>query len=135
MRRRKQLTCAPRLLRHAPELHVIGDFERDLVAVAQQAERQQVIGLGGAVRDLDVIGRRAGIDRREILAQRDGAVRLAIAERHVEDGVEVEAHLGEFAQRHRPDAALAHIHLDHVLPRGLHPLHFKLRDLQITLLS
>ncbi len=72
--------------------------------------------------------RRAGINSGERFAQRDGSVRLAVAERHGEKPVEIEPHLAQFAQADGAHAALAHIHLDDVLPRRLHPLHFKLFD-------
>ena len=47
--------------------------------------------------------------------------------------IQIEPHLAQFAQADRADAALAHIHLDEVLPRRLHPLHFKLFDFQESL--
>ncbi|MCK7533133.1 MAG: hypothetical protein MZV63_19895 [Marinilabiliales bacterium] len=46
-----------------------------------------------------------------MLPQRDRAVRLAVAERRVERGVEIESHRDQLAQRHRADAALAHVML------------------------
>ena len=67
----------------------------------------------------------AGIERREPLAQLDRAVRLAVAERLIEERVEIEPHLDQLAQRQRPHAALAHVVVDEVLPRRLHPFHLE----------
>jgi len=48
---------------------------------------------------------------------------LAVPERLVEKVVEIESHVDEFAQRQRCDAALAHVVVNEVFPRRLHPLH------------
>ena len=107
------------------QLHVVRLFHRDRVARVQQRQRQQVIRFGGAVGHFDVVHRGAGIQRRDALAQFEGAVGLAVPERLIEESVEVEAHADELAQRQRPDAALAHVVVDEVLPRRLHPFHGK----------
>ena len=72
----------------------------------------------------------ARIDPRQFLAERNGAVGLAVAQRRIEEEVEIEPHLTEFAQGHGADAAFAEVHLDEVLPGGLHALHFEWFDLQ-----
>src|SRR6185437_1842623 len=66
---------------------------------------------------------RAGIKRRNPFAQLDRPVRLTVAERLVEDGLQVESHRRQLAQRQRTDAALAQVEVDDVLPRRLHALH------------
>ncbi len=114
--------------RDARQLHVVRHLHRHVVARLQQRERDQVVGFGGAVGDFDLLDVGAGIDRGELLAQLDRPVRLAVAERHVEKGLEVESHLDQLAQRQRTHAALAEVVVDEVLPRRLHPLHKKRFD-------
>ncbi len=67
--------------RHAPHLHVVGQLHRDHVAGLNLAERDQVVCFRRAVGDLDLVDAGAVVERRDPLAQLDGAVRLAVAER------------------------------------------------------
>ena len=64
MRRRKAIHPGAQASGHAAVLHVVGDFEGHLVALAQQRQRQQVIGFRGAVGDFDVVRRGARVDAR-----------------------------------------------------------------------
>src|SRR5262249_22296395 len=106
--------------------------EGDLVTFAQECECEQVVRFAGAVGDFKVIDGRARVLFRELFAQRDRAVRLAVPERHIHERVEIKPRFGELNQPHRTHAALAHIDLDEVLPRRLHALHFEQRNLQLA---
>src|SRR5262249_56108796 len=82
----------------------------------------------GGVGGWEVMVGGAGMQRRYSLAQLDRAVRLAVAERDGEERLEIESHADEFPQRQRPHAALAHVVVDDVFPRRLHPLHLERFD-------
>ena len=127
-RSRNVRTVGAEAARDAGHLHVVRHLHRDLVARPQLAQRDQVVRFRRAVGHLDVIDAASGIERGQPLAQLDRAVRLAVAERLIEEFVEIESHLDQLAQRERPHAALAHVVVDEVLPRRLHPLHLELFD-------
>ena len=101
----------------------------------QERKGQKVIGFGRAVSHFDVVGRGAGINRGQAFAQRNRPIGLAVPQRRIENGFHIQAHLGQLAQADGAHAALAHIHLDDVLPRRLHPLHLEGFDFQLRLLS
>src|SRR5262245_13045375 len=123
---------APDAAGDARHLHVIGRLHRHHVARLDLTQREQVIRLRCAVGDLDLVDGRPWIERCDPFPQLDGAVRLAVSERPVEKLVEVESHLHELAQRQWTHATLAHVVVDDVLPRRLHPFHFEAFDRHVV---
>jgi hypothetical protein len=61
----------------------------------------------------------------ENLAKLQRSVGLAVAERDIKHGFEIETHRHQLAQRQRAHAALAHVVVDQIFPGRLHALHFK----------
>ena len=117
-----------------PGLHVVGRHHHHVVGRLEQAPRAAEVGFGSAVGDVDVVGRRARVHRRDGRAEWDRAVGLRVAEREAEQAVAIALLAEQFAERERVDAALREVDLDLVLPDRLHALHLEWHDLHQGLL-
>ncbi len=122
----KRTHVEPQILRDAPDLHVVGQHDDNLLAGGQQAVYRQIIGLGGAYRDEDLLGGGPLVERGDAIAQRHRAVCLRIVELRGEQRIDA---LGivieELAQAQGMNAALGKVVVDDVFPFRHHALHEK----------
>ena len=120
----------------APDLEVAGEQHRDLVARLQQTPAGDEVRFGAAGGDEHVVGRGAGVERGDALAQQVGAVGLAVAEPHLKqrDG----GGAGEAEQLldgEGVDAGLRQVEADPVLPRALPTFQLERDEPQLALLE
>ena len=111
--------------RQAAHLHVVRRHHHHVVARLDKVQERNAVGLGAAVRHLDVIGRGAAIDFGDRAPQRERAVRLRIAQRLREQRVALVVRFSHFLDAKRMHAALGDVPGHAVLPGGLEPLHRK----------
>ena len=107
-------------------LHVIRHHHGDFVAGLDQAPAGEEVRFGAAGRDEDLVGRGAGVERGDALAQEVGAVRLGVAEADVEQREGGGA--GETEQlldRERMHAGFGEVEAHPVFPGALPPFQLE----------
>ncbi len=91
---------------------------------------REVVGLGRAHGHQHVVDRGAGVQTRDVLAQRNNPVRLRIVDRRLEQRLgRSAANLEQLTERHRVHAALRQVEVDDVLPLRHHPFHHERLEL------
>ena len=112
--------------RQAPRLHVVRYHEDDFVAGLDEMPRGDVVGFRSTIGDLNVVGGRIRIERRDIRPQGYGAVRLRVAQRLGHQRVTCRVIVDELGETQRLNTALRKIEVHRVLVGGLHAFHRKL---------
>ena len=114
------------VLCQSPGLHVVRHHHRDRVARPEEPPAGDEIRFRAAGRDEHLIGRCAGVERGDALAQMVGPIGLAVAESHVEQRHRRGA--GEAKQlldRERMDSGLGEIEAHPVFPGALPALQLE----------
>ncbi len=109
-----------------PELQVVGEQHRDLIAGLDHPERGDVVRFGAPVRDEYLVRCRPRVQGGDPLAQGVSAVRLAVPEPHVEQ--RVRGRLGEreqLAHAQRMHARLRQVVANPVFPGALPALEIE----------